>query len=104
MKGKQVEGPLRVSKRTFLSKVAARAGVPVAVVHQVYRAMVAELLEIARRGDSLMLTGFGRFYPHRHHGHRVQFATEDDGEPRRIDDYTVLKFSATRDVNKSLDD
>lgn len=50
MKGKQVEGPLRVSKRTFLSKVAARAGVPVAVVHQVYRAMVAELLEIDQPG------------------------------------------------------
>lgn len=91
----------RVSKKKFISAVAKRSGYPVRVVTLVYDAAIAELLDVVKRGDQLMLTGFGRFYGQKHKGHRVQFA--DDGQ-KRIDDYSVLKFSATRDVNRQLDD
>lgn len=102
---KDVEsGRSRVPKRVFLSRVARRSGLPLESVRVVYDAMLAELLEIVRKGNSLMLTGFGKFYPQPHHGHRVQFAQRSDGRPHVIEDYTVLKFSATRDVNRSLDE
>lgn len=93
----------RVTKRAFLLRVARRSGEDSGTVKRVYAAMVEELLSIVRRGDFLMLTGFGKFYPQPHHGHRVQFAKNRDGSPHVIEDYTVLKFSATRNVNRSLD-
>jgi DNA-binding protein HU-beta len=89
----------RVSKREFLSQVSATSDIPLRTVNRVYDTILDELLETMRRGDALMLTGFGKFYPQAHKGHRVQFA--DDGD-NAIDDYFVLKFSATRAVNKSL--
>lgn len=90
---------LRVSKREFLAKVSTRSNIPIKTVNRVYDTILDELLDTMRRGDQLMLTGFGKFYPQAHKGHRVQFA---DGGAKAIDDYFVLKFSATRDVNKSL--
>lgn len=94
--------PDRMCKRVFLSRVAKRSGVKLVTVKAVYSAMVDELLDVVRRGDSLMLTSFGKFYPQPHHGHRVQFAKDRKGDPKVIEDYMVLKFSATRDVNRSL--
>lgn len=93
----------RVSKREYIAGVAERSGLPATMVSQVYEAGIAELLDIVVRGDRVMLTGFGRFYPQAHKGHRVQFADGQDGEGMVIDDYSVLKFSATREVNKLLD-
>lgn len=89
----------RVSKRDFLARVAHRSGLPVKTVTQVYDESMAELMAIVVGGNQLMLTGFGRFYPQAHKGHRVQFAGNGS---KVIDDYSVLKFSATRGVNKSL--
>lgn len=88
----------RVSKREFLAQVASRSGIPLRTVTRVYDASLEQLMEITSRGDQLMLTGFGKFYPQAHKGHRVQFA--DGAEV--IDDYAVLKFSATRSINKAL--
>lgn len=87
----------RVSKREFLARVSSETGMPLKTVTRVYDGVLDELLETMRRNEALMLTGFGKFYPQAHKGHRVQFA--GDGA---IDDYQVLKFSATRAVNKSL--
>lgn len=86
----------RIAKRKFLSLVAQRTGVPMGVVDQIYEASLEELIEITASGDSVMLNEFGKFYPHLHKGHAVQF-----GEGH-IDDYYVLKFSATRDINRQL--
>lgn len=97
-----VETPTRVSKREYISRIARRTGQPVRTVSEVYEAGLAELMEIIINGDRLMLTGFGSFYPQEHKGHRVQFAGRA-GE-KVIDDYSVLKFSATRDVNRRLDE
>lgn len=90
--------PLRVSKREFTARFARRAGVPVRVATQVYDAMIDELLEIVGMGDTVTLTGFGKFYPQKHKGHAVRFA---DDQPE-VEDYAVLKFSATRAVNRSV--
>lgn len=89
----------RVSKREFLAQVSTRSRIPAKTVNRVYDTILAELMDTMRRGDQLMLTGFGKFYPQAHKGHRVQFA---DNGVEAIDDYFVLKFSATRSVNKSL--
>lgn len=93
-------GEGRVSKREFVSRVARRAGVPVRVASSVYEAGIEELLSIIADGDRLTLSGFGKFYPQEHKGHRVRFA--DDNGTDEIDDYAVLKFSATRAVNKQI--
>lgn len=98
----RVEG--RVNRREYVSRLARRAGVPVRVASAVYDAAVEELLEIVSSGDSLTLTGFGKFYPQEHKGHRVRIAGSDGfGEGfSDIDDYAVLKFSATRAVNRRI--
>lgn len=93
------EGPNRVSKREFLARVSGNSDIPARTVNRVYDAIIAELMDTMRRGDQLMLTGFGKFYRQEHKGHRVQFA---DKGSSAIDDYFVLKFSATRNVNKVL--
>lgn len=90
----------RVSKREYVSRVARRAGVPVRVASVVYEAAIEELLSIVGNGDRLTLTGFGKFYPQEHKGHRVRFA--DENGKAEIEDYAVLKFSATRSVNKKV--
>ena len=92
----------RVSKREFVARVARSAGVSVATASQVYEALVDEVVAVVAEGNRLTLRGFGKFYPQDHKGHRVRFA---DGSPDGsgvIPDYSVLKFSATRDVNRRL--
>lgn len=95
----EAEGPNRVSKREFLARVSGNSDIPPRTVNRVYDAIIAELMDTMRRGDQLMLTGFGKFYRQEHKGHRVQFA---DKGSSAIDDYFVLKFSATRNLNKAL--
>jgi DNA-binding protein HU-beta len=96
----------RVSKREYVNRVARRAGVPVRVASVVYEAMIEELLSIVGNGDRLTLTGFGKFYPQEHKGHAVRtvFKTgaTDESEKAEIDSYAVLKFSATRSVNRKV--
>lgn len=92
--------PGRVSKREFVQRVARRGKLPLHVTQQVYDAFIDELIDLVSNGNRVTLTGFGKFYPQEHKGHRVRFA--DGDRPTTIDDYTVLKFSATRAVNRSV--
>ena len=95
----------RVNRREFTLRVAQRAGVPERVAASVYSALVDELVEITSNGFSVTLSGFGRFYPQSHGGHavRARFGkTPDENETKRVEDYTVLKFSANREVNKRV--
>ncbi|MEB7447904.1 HU family DNA-binding protein [Arthrobacter koreensis] len=101
------DGGGRVNKREFLVRVARRAGVPVRVATDVYEAVIEEILEIVENGDRLTLTGFGKFYPQKHKGHRVQRINEEgklegSENPETVGDYAVLKFSATRAVNRKI--
>lgn len=91
----------RVSKKKFISAIAKRTGYPVRAVTAIYDAALEELMSVVKRGDQLMLTGFGRFYGQRHKGHRVQFGVEGE---KRIKDYSVLKFSSVRAINQQLDE
>ncbi len=95
----QSEG--RVNKREFIVRVSRRSGRPIREVTAIMEAGGRELMDIMREDQRLMITGFGSFYPQAHKGHRVQFSDEAGGKV--IGDYSVLKFSATRDVNRSLD-
>ncbi|MCY1718509.1 HU family DNA-binding protein [Microbacterium sp. SL62] len=88
----------RISKREFVMRVGRRAGVPLKITNQVYDAIFDEIKELAGRGVSVTLTGFGKFYPQVHKGHQVRFKKEDD----EVRDYAVLKFSATRETNQGL--
>lgn len=88
----------RISKREFISRVASRSGTTVRSVSDVYEALFGELTEAVAGGETVVLTGFGRFYRQDHKGHKVRFGKED------VDDYSVLKFSASRSLNRRLDD
>lgn len=90
----------RVSRREFVQRVARRANSSLPVTQQVYDAFLEELIDLVASGNKVTLTGFGKFYPQEHKGHRVRFAGGD--EPAEIEDYTVLKFSATRAVNRTV--
>ncbi|ALX67021.1 hypothetical protein AB663_002640 [Microbacterium sp. XT11] len=90
----------RVSKREFVQRFARRGGLSLQVAQTAYNAMIDELLDLVSQGNTVTLTNFGRFYPQSHKGHRVQFA-KDDGTAE-VTDYTVLKFSATREVNRRV--
>ncbi len=91
----------RMSKRQFVSRLAKRADVPHRVALQVYEAFTEELLEVMGSGTRLTLTGLGKFYTQEHKGHEVRniLSGESAGS---ISDYTLLKFTATRDVNKQI--
>ena len=87
----------RVNKHEFISRVAARTGLSIKVARGVYAALFGELTDAARRGETVVLTGFGRFYRQDHKGHKVRFGKED------VPDYSVLKFSASGRVNRRLE-
>lgn len=89
----------RINKRDFIRQMALEAHLPKLVAERAYDAFMKTLLDNVRAGKQVNLTGFGKFYWQRHRGHPVRF-----GEPGQglVEDYTVLKFSATRDSNEFL--
>ncbi|MFE5863562.1 HU family DNA-binding protein [Streptomyces virginiae] len=86
----------RVSKREFISRVATRSGLPIRVVNEVYESLLGELKGAVSCGEAVVLTSFGRFYRQDHKGHKVRFGKSN------IDDYVVLKFSASSSFNRRL--
>lgn len=101
------EGGGRVNKSDFLNRVSTRTGVPLQVATDMYEAIIEEILDVVSAGDSLILTGFGKFYHQEHKGHRVQTVNQEGklagtDEPEVVADYAVLKFSATRTINRRI--
>lgn len=88
----------RVSKRDFISRVSIRTGLSIRLVSEVYEAILDELRDLVRDRRTVVLTGFGRFYLQEHKGHKVRFGKS------AVKDYAVLKFSASRSMNRALDD
>lgn len=88
----------RVSKRDFISRVSIRTGLSIRLVSEVYEAILDELRDLVRDRYTVVLTGFGRFYLQEHKGHKVRFGKS------AVKDYAVLKFSASRSMNRALDD
>ncbi|MGW0868926.1 HU family DNA-binding protein [Streptomyces sp. NPDC002740] len=86
----------RVSKHEFISRVATRSELPIRVVNKVYESLLGELTGAVSCGETVVLTGFGRFYRQDHKGHKVRFGKSDVG------DYVVLKFSASSSFNRRL--
>ncbi|WP_405776208.1 HU family DNA-binding protein [Streptomyces sp. NBC_01538] len=86
----------RVSKRKFISRVATRSGLPVRTVKKVYESLLGELTGAVSCGETVVLTSFGRFYRQDHKGHKVRFGKSD------VDNYAVLKFSASSTLNRRL--
>lgn len=86
----------RVSKREFISRVAARSGHSIKTVSGIYEALFDELIDSVSSDESVVLTGVGRFYRQDHKGHKVRFGKS------AVDDYSVLKFSASRSANRRL--
>lgn len=91
------DGRDRVVTREFLSRVAARSGESEQCVSEVYDALLEVLMEAVRAEETVVLFGFGRFYRQFHKGHKAGFGRED------VDDYVVLKFSASRILNRWLE-
>ncbi|MGW6600514.1 HU family DNA-binding protein [Streptomyces sp. NPDC055036] len=62
----------------------------------VYKSLLGELTGAVNCGERVVLTGFGRFYRQDHKGHKVRFGRSS------VDDYAVLKFSASSIFNRRL--
>lgn len=88
----------RVTRSEFLRHAARRADLPQATMLTAYEAIVEELVEQIGQGNQVTLMGFGKFYPLIHRGHLARSGNDYE----RIPDYPVMKFSATKDLNKSL--
>ena len=91
------DGQDRINKRDFIRKMATEADLPLNVTAVAYEAFVKTLLAEVRAGRRVNLTGFGRFTLQRHKGHSVHFGAGV------VDDYTVLRFSATQNANEFID-
>lgn len=89
-----------IGKQRFLEELSHATGMGLDEVSTVYEAMIDIVVDHAVNNRDVMLTGFGRFYPLNHKGHKVRFGTEG----AEIKDYMVLKFSASRTMNKLLDE
>jgi nucleoid DNA-binding protein len=87
----------KVKDTAFLDRIAERRDLPYDLVLEVYEALLEGIVESASNDETIVFTGFGRFYRQQHKGHKVRFGAS------RVDDYSVLKFSASRPLNKSLD-
>ncbi len=93
----------KVSKREFVQRVSKRAGLSLRTTQLAYDAIFEEILDLVNSGNRVTLTGFGKFYAQPHKGHNVVLNIRDDAHARgQVDDYAVLKFSATREVNKKV--
>lgn len=103
MSGKTGRAEHRVTKNEYLRRTAQRTQLPLRVVSLVYGALIDELLEVVGEGESLLLSGFGRFYPQTHKGHVVRSGRNfDEKGSTEISDYNILKFSAVQEVNKKV--
>lgn len=86
----------RVNRTVLVARVSQRLGTEPEVVAGVLNAFLEEITEIVSEGGSLVLHGFGKFYRQDRKGHAVHFGKD------HIGDYPVLKFSASRSVNKEI--
>lgn len=105
-KDKPVLDTRRLNKREFLGLVAARTRLSPVATRKVFDAIVGELIDLTANGTEVTLTGFGKFYPVPHAGHLAQKSIGNNPKPKgvkTVDDYFVLKFSATREVNKKME-
>lgn len=93
----------KMNKSDFIKYVAETNNMPVPLVSQVYDSLINGIFDIVSGGDNLSLAGFGLFYLQKHKKHPVRFSSEN----KDIDDYLVLKFSASDAMNnriRSVDD
>lgn len=89
----------RISKKQFLADVARKCGIHEQIVLEVYDAIVENIFDELTKGYNVSLAGFGLFYVQKHKGHPVQF---NGGNDKNVDDYLVLKFSASKNSNRRL--
>lgn len=89
----------RINRPEFIELIAAKTGVDVATVKLVLAAIETSIVDIVVSGDSLLLRGFGKFFPRMRVGHPVQFLSKDDA---RVTDYPMLRFSPASQVSKKL--
>lgn len=83
----------RMDKRRFIREMAETAELPLNVTERAYDAFIATLLSAARAGLRVNLTGFGSFEWRARKGHPVHFGSKPGAA---IEDYSVLKFQASR--------
>lgn len=86
----------RVNRTALVARVSEKLGAEPETVSGVLGAFLDEITGIVSDGGSLVIHGFGKFYRQDRKGHAVHFGKD------HIDDYPVLKFSASRSVNKEI--
>lgn len=82
----------------LLQIVSNESEIDIDTTRKVYEAFIDALVDKLMDGYRIGLTGFGTFYLQRHKGHPVQF----DDKKTAIDDYNVMKFSASGLIKRRL--
>ena len=88
----------RINRPEFLEMIATQTGLDIKTVRTVVSACEDTIVDLIKNDNTLMLYGFGKFYPKIRAGHPVQFA----GDGARVEAYPMLKFSASSNVSEIL--
>lgn len=88
----------KINKSQLLSGAAKKHGIDLAILQRDYSIIVDEIVEKAKQGYEVSLTGFGVYVLKKHKGHPVQFGSKST----HVKDYEVLKFSASDALNRKL--
>jgi len=88
----------KVTRKMLLKEMARRSGADSETTMAVFTSMIDVIVENVRDGSTVSITGLGNFYLQKHKGHPVQF----ESSTNHVEDYNVLKFSASDALNKRL--
>lgn len=95
--------PVKMTKREFIAFLAEKNQISYRRAEKIYNMVFDGLESAVLSGRDLTLTGFGRFYLQKHRGHKIRGRGADGlapGTKSRLDDYLVVKFSASEILNR----
>lgn len=92
----------RVAKAEFMQRVSRRSGMTEEDVTTAWEAIAEELSELAAKDITVILQGFGKFYPVTRTSQTVKARVEAGAAQVVMGPTRSLRFSATRPFNHAL--
>ena len=89
----------KITKRPFITKLAEKKEYSPKEASDIYELFIDTLVSEVLKGNEVMLTGFGSFSLKCHKGHPIKFIKK---EKSQINEYLVLKFTASNTLSKKL--
>lgn len=94
----------KINKSEFIREVSCFAEKDPSEVEYIYNAMTDAIALFTANGYRVSLAGFGVFSVKQHKGHPIQFKKTETDKHGYVDDYAVLRFSASDIFMKKIKD